>query len=50
MCDRVRLVEELETLLSALERIPRRFSGIKLPSDFFASDEGTDRLDAICDL
>lgn len=48
MSDRMRLADELETLLKALERIPRRFSTINQPSDFFASDEGTDRLDAIC--
>lgn len=41
------LVEKLKTLLEALERIPRRFSGISEPADFYASDEGIDRMDGI---
>jgi uncharacterized protein with HEPN domain len=42
------LLERLETVLNALERIPRRFSGISQPSDFQSSEDGVDRLDAIC--
>jgi len=42
------LAEKLTTLLEALERIPRRFAGIAVPEDFYASDDGIDRLDAIC--
>ncbi|OQW93053.1 MAG: hypothetical protein BWK79_13180 [Beggiatoa sp. IS2] len=49
MCDRDSLlVERLEVLLSALERIPRRFAGIKMADDFLNSDDGLDKLDAIC--
>lgn len=38
MYDREVLVEKLKTLLEALERIPRRFSCISEPSDFYGSD------------
>jgi uncharacterized protein with HEPN domain len=38
----------LMQVLAALERIPRRFAGIHEAGDFLASDEGLDRLDAIC--
>jgi len=42
------LVERLKTVLTALERIPRRFGDIADPNDFLASDDGIDRMDAIC--
>ena len=42
------LVEKLQTLLEALERIPRRFADIDSPADFTSSDAGIDRMDAIC--
>ena len=48
MYDPELLVEKLQTLLEALERIPRRFAGIAAPADFYASDAGIDRMDAIC--
>ena len=48
MYDPELLVERLETLLEALERIPRRFADIAVPGDFHASDAGIDRMDAIC--
>jgi uncharacterized protein with HEPN domain len=48
MYDPELLVEKLQTLIEALERIPRRFAGISVPSDFHASDDGIDRMDAIC--
>jgi uncharacterized protein with HEPN domain len=48
MYDREVLIEKLKTLLEALERIPRRFSGISEPADFYGSDGGIDRMDAIC--
>ena len=48
MYDREVLVDKLKTLLEALERIPRRFSSIAEPADFYGSDEGIDRMDAIC--
>ena len=38
----------LMQVLEALERIPRRFNGIQEAEDFLVSDEGVDRLDAIC--
>ncbi len=48
MYDQELLLERLTTLLEALERIPRRFAGIRTPADFYASDTGIDRMDAIC--
>ena len=48
MYDPVLLVEKLQTLLEALERIPRRFADITTPSDFVTSNLGVDRMDAIC--
>jgi uncharacterized protein with HEPN domain len=42
------LVEKLKTLLEALERIPRRSADIAEPADFYASEAGIDRMDAIC--
>lgn len=42
------LIERLEDVLSALERIPRRFAGITSPEAFEQSELGQDRLDAIC--
>ena len=41
-------VEILRQILEALSRIERRFSVITAPDDFLATDEGIDRLDAIC--
>jgi uncharacterized protein with HEPN domain len=40
--------EILRQILDALYRVERRFSVIKSPNDFLTTDEGTDRLDAIC--
>jgi uncharacterized protein with HEPN domain len=48
MYDPELLVEKLQTLLEALERIPRRFVDIDSPADFTSSDAGIDRMDAIC--
>lgn len=48
MYDPELLVEKLQTLLEALERIPRRFADIDSPEDFTSSDAGIDRMDAIC--
>lgn len=42
------LVERLQSVLTALERIPRRCAGILQPSDFVAGPDGIDRMDAIC--
>jgi len=48
MYDTELLVEKLQTLLEALERIPRRFADIDSSADFTSSDAGIDRMDAIC--
>jgi hypothetical protein len=42
------IIERLETVLNALARIPRRFAEIKTADDFLDSDNGIDKLDAIC--
>jgi hypothetical protein len=46
MYDRALLAERLESVLEALERIPRRFESISRPEDFRASAQGIDRMDA----
>lgn len=38
----------LKQNLEAIGRIERRFAGIARANDFVSSDEGLDRLDAIC--
>ncbi len=48
MSDVALIIERLEDVLEALERIPRRFAGIIRPEDFQDSADGQDRLDAIC--
>ena len=48
MSDANLLLERLQTVLTALERIPRRCVEILQPSDFLATDAGIDRMDAIC--
>jgi uncharacterized protein with HEPN domain len=48
MFDSSLLYEQLQSVLEALERIPRRFAPVKCPEDFSHSPEGVDRLDAIC--
>lgn len=40
--------EILQQIEDALHRIERRFSVIDSPDDFLATDDGIDRLDAIC--
>jgi len=42
------LIERLEDVLTALERIPRRFAGVASAAAFLESEEGRDRLDQIC--
>lgn len=46
--DRDRLLERLKAMLTALQKIPRRFASISEPNDFLSSEEGGDRMDAIC--
>lgn len=48
MYDSGLLLERLQTVLTALERIPRRCADISQPSDFLANDAGIDSMDAIC--
>lgn len=48
MSDPDLLVERLESILEALERIPRRFATITQPDDFRTSEEGLEHMDAIC--
>jgi uncharacterized protein with HEPN domain len=47
MYDKTLLVDKLEMIASALERIQRRFESIASPEDFLANDENLDKLDAI---
>ena len=47
MLDRHLLRERLESILVALERIPRRFAEVRTPQDFVASEEGREHLDSI---
>jgi len=42
------LLERLQSVLTALERIPRRCADISQPSDFSTSEAGLDRMDSIC--
>ncbi len=45
----VALVKEVvRQIHQAGKRIERRFSSIRTPDDFLATEEGLDRLDAIC--
>ena len=48
MSDEEGLVERPKSVQSAFVRIPRRFAAIAVPADFYASDDGIDRMDAIC--
>lgn len=48
MYDSGLLLERLQTVLTALERIPRRCADISKPSDFSTDEAGLDRMDAIC--
>jgi uncharacterized protein with HEPN domain len=48
MYDKALTVEVLTQILTATGRIARRFEAVKSPDDFILSDEGMDRLDAIC--
>lgn len=48
MSDPSLLRERLESVLEALERIPRRVKGVPSAAWFANSEEGRDRLDAIC--
>ncbi|MGB3293813.1 MAG: HepT-like ribonuclease domain-containing protein [Phormidesmis sp.] len=46
--DKILVQNRLRVVLTALERIPRRFATISTPSDFVSSEAGLDQLDSIC--
>jgi uncharacterized protein with HEPN domain len=48
MSDTADLLDRLQDILDALERIPRRCAGLDSAEAFVQSEEGRDRLDAIC--
>jgi len=48
MYDRELVLEILEQIVTAANRIERRFVNITKPDDFLVSEEGIDKLDAIC--
>lgn len=48
MYDRDLVIEILEQILTAANRIERRFAVITKPDDFLITEEGIDKLDAIC--
>ena len=48
MFDNELVHEILSQILTAANRIERRCAGIGTPDDFLVSDEGIDKLDAIC--
>ncbi len=48
MSDTTLLIERLELVLGALERIPNRFASIQTPDDFLADETGVEHMDSIC--
>lgn len=48
MFERELVVEYLDQILEAVERIERRSMGIECSADFESTPEGVDRLDGIC--
>jgi len=48
MYDTELVLEILRQIQEAGKRIERRFSPVRHPDDFLITDEGLDRLDAIC--
>jgi uncharacterized protein with HEPN domain len=48
MSDITLLRERLESILEALKRIPRRFAAVSSAEYFTITEDGKDRLDAIC--
>ena len=48
MYDKELVVEKLTQISDALDRVARRFEGIKSAEDFLASEQGLDMLDGIC--
>ncbi len=48
MSDQGLLFDKLKQIDEALDRVGRRFKGIKSPDEFIDTPEGMDKLDAIC--
>jgi len=48
MYDKELVAEKLIQISDALDRVARRFEGIKSADDFLASEQGLDMLDGIC--
>lgn len=48
MCNQNLVNELLFQILEASKRIERRMATIQTPDDFLSSDDGIDRLDAVC--
>lgn len=48
MFDRDLAKEIIEQILTALEKIKCRFAPIESPDDFYNSESGSEKLDAIC--
>lgn len=48
MCEKDLSRDILQQILEATFRIKRRFAPVNQPEDFLATDDGLDRLDAIC--
>ncbi len=48
MYDKELVVEKLTQVSDSLDRVARRFEGIKSADDFLASEQGLDMLDGIC--
>ena len=47
MYDKTLIIELLNQIDEAIQKVERRFAGISSPDDFTKSDDGSDRLDAI---
>jgi len=47
MYDKNLIIELLNQIYEAIQKVERRFVGISSPDDFTKSDDGSDRLDAI---
>lgn len=48
MSDKALMLEILSQIREGINRVERRISGLNDADDFLRSDEGIDRLDAIC--
>ncbi|OQB39009.1 MAG: hypothetical protein BWY09_01202 [Candidatus Hydrogenedentes bacterium ADurb.Bin179] len=48
MFDRPLAREIIRQMIEAARRIERRTAGLSNPNDFLSSDEGLDKLDAVC--